>query len=145
MVKSLIIWSNSIHLLTNTLHWLIVCHSKNCEMHLISWWKQKVYCKNTGNNFLLIFNSKHFVLIAKFSVFVHAAIVLLNLKKNDLKKFWVFQTMTLTLYNLWYSFWHGLDKIINRFNGVAQKCVLKSFHKLCISLFRNGMFDCINT
>ena len=57
--------------------------------------------------------------------------------------FSVFQSMTLTLYNLWYSFWHGFDDIIDRSYGVAQKCIFNFFHKPCISLFWNGMFDCI--
>ena len=60
-----------------------------------------------------------------------------------LRKFSVLQTKTLTLYNLWYSFWYRLDNIINRFCGVAQKCFFNPFHKRCITLFGNGIFDCI--
>ena len=145
MEKRLIIWYNGIHLLTHTLRWLIIYHSKNCEVHHISSWKQKVYCKNTAKSFWLIFNSKLFVLVLKFSVLIHAAFVLLDRKKEWLKKLLVFQTMTLPLYNLWYSFWHRLDNIINKYYGVAQKCVLNCFHKVCITLFGNEMFDCITT
>ena len=74
MVKSLIIWCNGIHLLTHTLYLLIVCHSKNCEVHLISLWKQKV----TAKSFWLIFILKHFALAVKFSVLIPAAFVLLD-------------------------------------------------------------------
>ena len=72
MIKGLIIWCNDIHLLTHTLHLLINCHSKNSEVHFISSWKQKVYWNNTANSFWLIFNSKHFALVAKFSVYTHS-------------------------------------------------------------------------
>ena len=139
MVKSLIISCNGIHLLIHTLHLLIVCHSKNCEVHFISSWKQKV----TAKSFWLIPNSKHFALVAKFLVLIPSALKLLDFFKKWLKKLSVFQTMTLTLYNLRYSFGHGLDNIINKFYGVAQKCVFNSFHKLYIILFGNGIFDCI--
>ena len=115
MVKSLLIRCNGIHLLTHTLHLLIVCHSKNCEVHLISSWKQKVSTKS----FWLTSNSKHFVLVAKLLILIPAALKLLDFLKKWLKRLSVFQTMILTLYNLWYSFWHGLANIINRFYGVA--------------------------
>ena len=131
-------------------YWYIHCtasysftllHSKNCEVQLISSWKQKVYFKNTAKSFWFPFNSKLFGLAATFSVLIHAALVLPNFKKKLLKKFSVFQTMILTLYSLWYSIWHGLDNVINRFYEVAQKCVFNSFPKLCITLFGNGIFD----
>ena len=82
MVKSLIIWCNGIHLPTHTLHLLIVCHSKNYETHLISSWKQKVYCKSSAKSFWLIFNSKHFALVAKFSVLIPATLVLVDFQKK---------------------------------------------------------------
>ena len=76
MIKSLIIWCNVIHLLTHTLHLLKVCHSKNCQAHLFSSGKQEEYCKITTNNLWLIFNSKRFALVAKFSVVLLGALVL---------------------------------------------------------------------
>ena len=144
MVNSLIIWCNGIHLLTHTLHCLIACQSKKLWSAPYQFIKRIVCCKNTAKSFCLSFNSKWFDLIAKFSVLIHAALVLPDLKTR-LKMFSVFKSMTLTLYNLWYLFWHGFDDIIDRFYGVAQKCIFNSFHKLCISLFLNGMFDCITT
>ena len=45
--------------------------------------KTKAYFKNTVKSFLIIFNSKHFALIAKFSVLVPVAPVLLRFKKSD--------------------------------------------------------------
>ena len=86
MVKSLKVWCNGIHLLTNTLHWLRGYHSKNCEVHLISSWKQEVYCKNTAKKFLLIVNSNLFVLIVTCSVLVPAILVLLNFFKKVTKE-----------------------------------------------------------
>ena len=139
LVYIVTLWSKV--LLTNTLHWLIVCHSKNCEVHIISSWKQKVYYKNTAMRFLLIFNSKHLALI-EFSVLVPGALVLLNFKEKWLKKSSVFQRITFALYNLWYSFWNGLDNIINKFCGIAQKCIFNSFNKFWITLFGNRIFDC---
>ena len=143
MVNSLITWCNGIHLLAHTLQWIIACQSKNWSAPY-QFIKRIVCCKNTAKSFCLSFNSKLFALIVKCSVLIHAAPVLPDLKKPT-KMFSVFQSMTLTLYYLWYSFWHGFDDIINRFYGVAQKCIFNSFHKPGISLFRNGMFDCITT
>ena len=137
MVKSLIIWGNGINLLTHTLHWLIVCHSVNCEVHLISSWKQKVYCKNTAKSFWLIFNSKLFAVVAKFSVLIPAGLVLLDFLKKWLS-FQYFKRRPLLyitcdiLFGIWLC-------------GVPQKCVFNSFHKLCITLFGNGIFECITT
>ena len=40
-----------------------------------------MHCKNTAKNSWLIFNSKLFALVAKFSVLIRAALILLDLKK----------------------------------------------------------------
>ena len=48
--------------------------------------KTKAYFKNTVKSFLIIFNSKHFALIAKFSVLVPVAPVLLHLTKEVTKE-----------------------------------------------------------
>ena len=71
------------HLLTHSLHLLIAGHSKNIEVQLMSSRKQKVYCKNTANSFWLIFNSKRFALVSKFSVLIPEALLLLDFKKRD--------------------------------------------------------------
>ena len=76
---------------------LIVCHSKNCEVHLICSLKQKLYCKNIAKSFWLIFKSKVFALIAKFSVLIHAALLLLDLEKKVSKE--VFITSNDVLYS----------------------------------------------
>ena len=100
ILKKLRIWS---HLLKKSLienffcAVLIVCHSKNCEVHLICSLKQKLYCKNIAKSFWLIFKSKVFALIARFSVLIHAALLLLDLEKKVSKE--VFITSNDVLYS----------------------------------------------
>ena len=86
MVKGFITWCNGIQLPRQALHWLIACHLKNCEVELISSWKQNVYCENTANNVWLIFSSKLVAQVARFLDPFPVALILLDFEKKVTKE-----------------------------------------------------------